>query len=214
MLGQGHAPELLHVSRRHRDGALMQIVQHGQQTMPAITEITAVEQSALVDFFHGREAATRGGPAMDDRPNYFFYAFKKILDHEGRPGGKPPWGTLTALNLNTGRIDWSVPLGEYAELTAKGVPQTGTENFGGATVTAGGLVFCAGARDGKIRAFDIDAGQELWEHELPFGGNAPPAVYEADGRQYVVIIATGGGKLGGETGDAYVAFALPKGKDN
>jgi quinoprotein glucose dehydrogenase len=178
--------------------------------MPAITEITAVEQSALVDFFHGREAATRGGPTMHDRPNYFFYNFKKLLDHEGRPGGKPPWGALTALNLNTGKIDWSVPLGEYPELTARGVPKTGTENFGGATVTAGRLVFCAGTRDKKIRAFDADTGTELWEYELPFGGYAPPAVYEANGREYVVIAATGGGKLGGPTGDAYVAFALPE----
>ena len=210
MLGEGHAAELVNVAKRHRDEALIRIIQRGQLTMPAIEAISAVEQSALVDFFHGREAATRGGPAMSDRPNYFFYAFKKVLDHEGRPGGKPPWGTLTALNLNAGRIDWSVPLGEYPELTARGVSKTGTENFGGAAVTAGGLVFCAGTRDQKLRAFDSATGAELWEYELPFGGNAPPAVYEAQGRQYVVIAATGGGKLGGKTGDAYVAFSLPK----
>ena len=103
-----------------------------------------------------------------------------------------------------------VPLGEHEELTKKGMPKTGTENFGGATVTAGGLVFCAGTRDSKIRAFDAENGNELWSHPLPFVGSAPPSVYEVDGRQFVVVPATGGGKLATPTGDAYVAFALPK----
>ena len=108
------------------------------------------------------------------------------------------------------KLAWQSPLGEYAELTRRGISKTGTENFGGATVTAGGLVFCAGTRDNKIRAFDARTGAELWEHTLPFGGYAPPSIYQAAGRQFVVIAATGGGKLGGKTGDAYVAFALPK----
>jgi quinoprotein glucose dehydrogenase len=123
---------------------------------------------------------------------------------------KPPWGTLNAIDLNTGRLVWKVPLGEYPELTARGLPPTGTENFGGAIVTAGGLVFAAGTRDECIRAFDAQTGAELWKHKLPFGGVAPPATYEVNGRQYLVIAATGGGKLGLPTGDAYVAFALPR----
>ena len=208
MLGKGVAPELRNAGKRHREGALKQMIAQGVKTMPAI-ELSGREQSAVVDFLLGREAATRGGPKMADRPNYYFYAFKKLLDHEGRPGVKPPWGTLNAIDLDTGRIAWSVPLGEYPELTRRGVPKTGTENFGGATVTAGGLVFAAGTRDEKIRAFDAETGRELWEARLPFGGFAPPAVYEVDGREFVVIAATGGGKLGGRKGDAYVAFALP-----
>ena len=100
-------------------------------------------------------------------------------------------------------------MGEYEELTRLGIPKTGTENFGGASVTAGSLVFCAGTRDLKIRAFDKRNGRELWSSKLPFGGFAPPAIYQVHGRQYIVIAATGGGKLGGPTGDAYVAFALP-----
>ena len=126
------------------------------------------------------------------------------------PGNKPPWGTLNCINLQTGRLRWKVPLGEYPELTAQGIPKTGTENFGGAMVTAGGLVFCSGTRDNRIRAFDAKTGDELWSRPLPLHGTAPPATYSVDGRQFVVIAATGGGKLGGPTGDNWVAFALPK----
>ena len=111
--------------------------------------------------------------------------------------------------LVSGEILWKVPLGEYPELTQQGIPKTGTENYGGAIVTAGGLVFCSGTRDHKIRAFDKDTGAELWSATLPWVGNAPPATYVVGGRQYVVIAATGGNKLGTPFGDAYVAFALP-----
>ena len=104
-----------------------------------------------------------------------------MSDPEGYPGCNPPWGTLNCLDLNTGKLVWKVPLGEYPELTAKGVPKTGTENFGGAMVTAGGLVFCSGTRDNKIRAFDAETGAELWSAVLPLHGTAPPASYEAGG---------------------------------
>jgi quinoprotein glucose dehydrogenase len=102
-----------------------------------------------------------------------------------------------------------VPHGEYPELTAVGLKGTGAENYGGPIVTAGGLVFCAGTRDNKIRAYDKETGRELWSHALPWTGSAPPACYEAKGRQFIVIAATGGNKLGTPYGDAYVAFALP-----
>jgi quinoprotein glucose dehydrogenase len=103
-------------------------------------------------------------------------------------------------------------LGEIESLTKKGIPVTGSQNLGGATVTAGGLVFVAGTEDEKIRAFDADTGKELWFAKLPFAGTAAPAVYEVAGRQYVVITATGGGRVGGKSGagDAYVAFRLPE----
>jgi len=131
-----------------------------------------------------------------------------LNDHEGYPGSKPPWGTLNCIDLASGKIIWRVPLGEHPELAAQGITGTGTENFGGAMVTAGGLVFCAGTQDQMIRAFDAATGKELWKAKLPWGGYAPPATYQIDGRQYIVIAATGGGKLGGPMGDAYVAFTL------
>jgi len=133
--------------------------------------------------------------------------YNKFLSPEGLPAISPPWGTINAINLNTGELVWKDPLGEYPELKAKGIPLTGTENYGGSVVTAGGLLFIAAARDGKIRAYNKYNGKLVWEHELPAPGFATPSVYEVNGKQFIVI-ACGGGKLKTNSGDAYVAFAL------
>jgi quinoprotein glucose dehydrogenase len=130
------------------------------------------------------------------------------LDEDGYPNVKPPWGPLNAIDLNTGEYRWKVTLGEYPELKAQGVPPTGTDNYGGPVVTAGGLVFIAATLDEMIRAFDRKTGRVLWEARLPAAGFATPTTYLANGRQYLVI-ACGGGKLGTKPDDAYVAFALP-----
>jgi quinoprotein glucose dehydrogenase len=140
---------------------------------------------------------------------YNHKGYIEFRDHEGYPGIKPPWGQLSAINLNTGDFAWQVTLGEYAELTARGVPQTGTESIGGTIVTAGGLVFIAATKDERIHAFDKATGKLLWEHRLPAGGCATPSTYMVSGRQYVVIAAGGAGKMGTKAGDAFVAFALP-----
>jgi quinoprotein glucose dehydrogenase len=136
--------------------------------------------------------------------------YHRFLDHEGYPAVKPPWGLLNAIDLSTGEFAWRVPLGEHAELTARGVPRTGTETFGGSIVTAGGIVFIAGTKDERIHAFDKRTGELLWEHPLPAGGYATPSTYMTNGRQYVVIAAGGAGKLGTRAGDAFVAFSLPE----
>jgi quinoprotein glucose dehydrogenase len=127
----------------------------------------------------------------------------------GYPAIKPPWGLLTAINLNTGEFAWQVPLGEFPELTAKGVPQTGTESFGGTIVTKGGVVFIGGTKDEMFHAFDARTGKLIWRTKLPFGGYATPCTYMAGGKQYVLIAAGGGGKQRTKAGDAFVAFALP-----
>lgn len=141
---------------------------------------------------------------------YRHTGYIQFLDHEGYPASKPPWGVLTAIDLNKGEFAWQVPLGEHPELTARGVPRTGTETFGGTIVTAGGLVFIAGTKDERIHAFDKADGRLLWEHPLPAGGYATPATYSAGGRQFVVVAAGGAGKLRTRAGDAFVAFALPE----
>ena len=140
---------------------------------------------------------------------YDFGGYTYFNDQNGYPANKPPWGSLTAIDVNKGVFAWQIPIGEYAELTAKGIPQTGTENFGGTIVTAGGMVFIGGTKDEKFHAFDKATGKLLWEYKLPNGGYATPSTYMVNGRQFVVIAAGGGGKLRTKSGDGFIAFALP-----
>jgi quinoprotein glucose dehydrogenase len=209
-IGRGTAPPLRGLRHRMTDDAIIKQVRFGKNSMPAQPGLSDADLKALVDYLMVRDRPLPDAPAETVRPRYSFAGYVKFLDQEGYPACKPPWGTLICIDLNTGKIAWRVPLGEHAELTAQGIKQTGTENFGGPIVTAGGLVFCAGTRDSKIRAFDKDTGQELWSAKLPWVGTAPPSTFQVDGRQFVVVPSTGGGKLGTPTGDAYVAFALPR----
>lgn len=133
----------------------------------------------------------------------------RFWDPKGYPAVTPPWGSLTAINLNTGEFAWQKTLGEFDELKAKGIPPTGAPNLGGNIVTAGGLVFIASTQDEKFRAFDKATGKMLWETKLPAGGYASPSTYMVNGKQYIVIAAGGGGKMLTKSGDYYIAFALP-----
>jgi len=135
--------------------------------------------------------------------------FRLFTDQDGFPASRPPWGTLNAVDLKTMQVKWKVPLGNYPALTALGIENKGTQNFGGCVSTAGGLVFIGGSADEMFRAFDAETGEILWEHKLPAGGYAVPSVYEVEGRQFVVIAAGGGNRIGTPSGDAYVAFSLP-----
>jgi quinoprotein glucose dehydrogenase len=135
--------------------------------------------------------------------------YNRFWDPQGYPAITPPWGSLTAINLNTGEFAWQSVLGEFDELKARGMAPTGAPNLGGSMVTAGGLVFIASTQDEKFRAFDKDSGKLLWEIKLPAGGYATPATYMAGGKQYIVIAAGGGGKMLTKSGDYYLAFALP-----
>jgi quinoprotein glucose dehydrogenase len=210
-MGIGVAPPLRGLRFRLADDDIIKQVRTGKNGMPAFPNLSETDLKALVDYLLLRDRPLPPAPAKAERPQYSFTGYPKFLDNEGYPANKPPWGTLNCLDLNTGKLLWKVPLGEYPELAAQGFPKTGTENYGGATVTAGGLLFCSGTRDAKIRAFDKDTGAELWSGKLPWVGIAPPATYQIKGRQYVVITSTGN-KLGAQSeyGDAYVAFALPK----
>jgi quinoprotein glucose dehydrogenase len=214
-LGIGVAPPLRGLRFRLSDSEIMRQVRTGTNGMTAFPTSTLSEADlkAVTDYLLLRDRTTPPATVKSERPRYSFTGYPRFLDNEGYPASKPPWGTLNCLDLNTGKLVWKVPLGEYPELTAQGVPKTGTENYGGAIVTAGGLLFCSGTRDAKIRAFDKETGTELWSGKLPWVGSAPPATYSIRGRQFVVIASTGNklGKLS-EYGDAYVAFALPETK--
>ena len=135
--------------------------------------------------------------------------FRRFLDPEGYPAITPPWGTLSAIDLNTGEYVWKIPFGEYPELVAKGIRSTGSDNYGGPVVTAGGLVFIgATVFDQKLHAYDSQTGKLLWERVLPFAGLATPATYMVKGKQYLVIASSGGQTSPKPTGGLYIAFAL------
>jgi quinoprotein glucose dehydrogenase len=211
--GNGVVPPLVGLRGRMTDAEVLTLLKTGRNLMPPAPPMDERQREDLLDFLFRRNQppSIATGPKEDGAADkYTFGGFKYLTDPDGYPGVKPPWGMLTSYDLNTGKILWQVPLGEYPELTKKGIPITGTPNLGGASVSAGGLVFAAGTPDRMIRAFDADTGAELWKAELPWAGYAAPAIYEAGGREFVVIAAAGGGKIGGPAGDAYVAFALPK----
>ena len=211
-------PSLLGLDKRRTSEEVMKITKTGFGRMPAFDRIPDPQREAILAYVFGRPEATVARPdeaaeqakpeTIKSLPLYAFGGFRRWTDQAGYPAINPPWGTLNAVDLNTGELKWKVPLGEYRELTARGIPPTGTENYGGPVVTAGGLIFIAATADETIRAFDKDTGAILWQARLPFSGNATPSVYMANGRQFFVISA-GGGKSGRPAGGSLVAFALP-----
>ena len=214
--GSGNNPSILETNKKYGADSLLTLINNGRRMMPAQKQLDEAEKKVIITFIldiktqYQKRFITPPKP-VDSFRNlpYTITGYNKFLSPEGFPAIRPPWGSLTAINLNSGEAVWKTPLGEYPELKAKGIPPTGTENYGGSVVTAGGLLFIAAASDGKIRAFNKYNGKLLWEYQLPVPGFATPAMYELNGKQYLVI-ACGGGKLGKKSGDSYVAFSLPE----
>jgi quinoprotein glucose dehydrogenase len=211
-----NVPTLIGIKAKSTPEQILALLDTGRGVMPSFAFLSPAQKRALADLVLElkpaiqdpiRDQALAGEDVLGGIP-YTHTGYNRWLDTNGYPAVKPPWGTLNAIDLNTGEYRWRVPLGEFPELTARGIPQTGTENYGGPIVTAGNLIFIAATKDEQIRAFDKRNGKMLWQAPLPAGGYATPATYMAGGRQFVVI-ACGGGKMGTKSGDAYVAFALP-----
>ncbi len=203
-----HFPMLIGVAARLNGVQVRALIHDGKGKMPAMDDIPDADVASLLRFLGVGAIAA---PATSSAPDYTFTGYRKFLDPDGYPAIAPPWGTLNAIDLKTGKYLWKIPIGEYPELAAKGMKNTGTEMYGGPIVTAGGVLFIgATVYDRKLRAFDTHNGNLLWETVLPFAGIATPATYMVDGRQYVVIAASGGRDPKGPVGGQYVAFALPR----
>jgi quinoprotein glucose dehydrogenase len=205
-------PSLVNVKARVSRKEISRLIGSGRGMMPGFTAISGPQKQAIIDFLYNEEKTEANSALAGNKNNisgnpYKFDGYNKFLDNNGYPAINPPWGTLTAIDLNTGKQVWQRTLGELKELTAKGIAATGTENYGGPVVTAGGVLFIAATKDGMFRAFDQKNGSILWETELPAAGYATPSTYEVNGKQYVVV-ACGGAKLGTKKGDSYVAYAL------
>jgi glucose dehydrogenase len=211
-------PMLVGLGSRLSEAQTIELIHKGKGRMPPMPDLAGPQLDALLRYLGVHTDPTRkseeAGPDSDverDQDRYTFTGYRKFLDPDGYPAFAPPWGTLSAIDLKTGQYLWKIPLGEYPDLAKQGMKNTGSENYGGPIVTAGGVLFIgATVYDRKFHAFDTRTGKLLWEYELPFAGMATPSTYMIDGRQYVVIVASGGRDPKSPVGGAYIAFALPR----
>jgi quinoprotein glucose dehydrogenase len=211
--GTGNSPSLLTIHKKYDAKTLIGFINTGRRMMPSFNRLPQEEKYALAAYLLNLQDQ-KNKPythisTIDSTTHmpYKIEGYTKFLTKEGLPAISPPWGTLSSINLATGKYDWKIPFGSYPDLEAKGIKNTGSENYGGPVVTDGGLVFIGATKDNKFRAYHKATGKLLWEYTLPASAFATPAIYEIDGKQYVVI-ACGGGKLKMKSGDSYLAFAL------
>ena len=212
--GQGSPPQfpaITEIGKRMPADRFAEVVRKGGGRMPAFAHLQDEAINAMNAFLtDGSDIPAGNASASPDHQEYRFTGYRRWLDAEGYPAVGTPWGTLNAIDVNTGRVAWRIPFGEFPELAGRGIKNTGSENYGGPLVTSGGLLFIgATIHDRRLRAFDKRSGVLLWETALPFSADATPITYQIDGRQYVAIFASGGKERGGSGGGVYLAYALP-----
>lgn len=216
--GNLEVPELVTIAERYSgsDWTMIELVTNGRGRMPGFAHLPQAEVLAVLNFlfdagdeYDAAEVADESKQTTTSEKNYISTGYNYYRTKDDVPAIKPPWGRLTAYDMTKGEIAWQIPFGEYPELAEKGFKNTGSENYGGAVVTAGGLLFIAATPDEKIRAYDKATGELVWEHALPASAFASTITYMVDGRQYIAV-AAGGNRMGRPLGDYYVAFALPE----
>jgi quinoprotein glucose dehydrogenase len=202
-------PSLIDIQSKYDRKQLMALVQNGKGMMPGFGFIPKDQKEILMDYLMGIEKTEPGKPIENQKSTttYVMQGYVKFLDDRGLPSIKPPWGTLNALDLNSGKYLWKIPFGSEPLLAKEGILNTGAENYGGPVVTANGLLFIAAAKDGLFRIIDTKTGETLASYKLPAASFATPAMYMVNGKQYIVL-ACGGTKLGTPKGNTYVAYAL------
>jgi len=211
-------PSLLEVGTKRSADDISELIKLGNGRMPAFPYLSTENRKAIAGYLLNNEVIPTDEEGIDEVseleadqdfpyvPEYTSKIWQRFTDPNGYNAIKPPWGTLNAIDLKTGDYLWTVPLGEFPELTARGIPPTGTETYGGPVVTASGLIFIASTRDERIRAFDKETGKVIWEYQLPAGGFATPITYAVNGKQFIAIAA--GGARGAKPGGWYIAFTL------
>lgn len=202
-------PSLLSVNKKFDKASLMKFIEKGKGMMPGFPYLTSEVKASISNYLLGlegdkQEVLSDNNSSQDP---YRHGGYRKFIDSNGFPALSPPWGTLNAIDLNSGEYLWKIPLGETPELQKLGFPTTGTENYGGPAITKNGLLFIAATTDAVFRAYNRFTGELVWQYQLPAAAFATPAIYESDGREFIVI-ACGGGKLGTPKGNQIVAFAL------
>ena len=207
----GTFPNLTQVKLKYSKDEMLKILVDGKGFMPSFKHLDQRELEKILSYVRDENTQITQIPDSEARDEYevpFTHTgYNRFFDNKGYPAVKPPWGTLSAVDMNKGKILWQVPLGEHVELSNKGIPKTGTENYGGPVVTAGGIIFIGASKDEYFRVFDKDTGAELWKYKLPAGAYATPSTYMVGDKQYVVV-ACGGGKMGTPSGNSYIAFTL------
>jgi len=201
-------PSLKNIGDRYWPWEVWAIIRDGRGRMPAMGHQPWYFRLAPFIYLYTAGDDVAEPPAEGEITGYMADGFHELMDENDLPGSRPPWGSLVAIDINGEKIAWKKPLGDFPAATALGLSGLGAINYGGPVATAGGLLFIAATPDSAIRAFDSASGELLWEDVLPAAGFATPAVYEAGGRQFVVV-AAGGGRLKQLSGSAYVAYALP-----